>query len=394
MQRNAIRTVDDLIENPMPLDDEAEELRSVTTGGKKRPGWASGARPSAPHPEVIDARSTSSSQQPSRQNSFLRSRGSDPRNVARSKSASAGVHRVTPPPVVAKAASEAKPPQTVLAKPPQGLRLQYGPGTGATTVKSGVAGAPVVVVSEAELTTDKSVESFSAPQPPPSPPAPAEPLPPKMLPAPKPKGPKPPAPSHAQPPLRPPPSESLLPVAMPVALDRPRESPPPAAAQRDAAVAPPPLDLGMAMVRGLVHTADKGPPLRRDTGSSRRSLEDSSGAQIALQRFVERMGLDDSATSELNAIFERSQMEARQGAVSYVWDDVHTIIKEHSEHSELVIINLPDPPEVERVGGEYPPEEYDRMVEYMEYMEGLAANLPRVLFVHGAGQEVINFESS
>ena len=28
----------------------------------------------------------------------------------------------------------------------------------------------------------------------------------------------------------------------------------------------------------------------------------------------------------------------------------------------------------------------------MEYMEGLAANLPRVLYVHGAGQEVIRFD--
>ena len=31
-------------------------------------------------------------------------------------------------------------------------------------------------------------------------------------------------------------------------------------------------------------------------------------------------------------------------------------------------------------------------VEYMDYMEGLAKNLPRVLYVHGAGQEVIQFE--
>ena len=36
---------------------------------------------------------------------------------------------------------------------------------------------------------------------------------------------------------------------------------------------------------------------------------------------------------------------------------------------------------------------YDaQSVEYMEYMEGLAKNLPRVLYVHGAGQEVIQFE--
>ena len=29
----------------------------------------------------------------------------------------------------------------------------------------------------------------------------------------------------------------------------------------------------------------------------------------------------------------------------------------------------------------------------MEYMEGLAANLPRVLYVHGTGQEVIRAEA-
>merc|ERR1712194_710156 len=34
----------------------------------------------------------------------------------------------------------------------------------------------------------------------------------------------------------------------------------------------------------------------------------------------------------------------------------------------------------------------EQSVEYMEYMEGLAKNLPRVLYVHGAGQEVIQFE--
>lgn len=35
---------------------------------------------------------------------------------------------------------------------------------------------------------------------------------------------------------------------------------------------------------------------------------------------------------------------------------------------------------------------YLQSVEYMDYMEGLAKNLPRVLYVHGAGQEVIQFE--
>lgn len=33
-------------------------------------------------------------------------------------------------------------------------------------------------------------------------------------------------------------------------------------------------------------------------------------------------------------------------------------------------------------------------LEYMGYMEGLAEGLPRALYVHGSGQEIINFESS
>lgn len=34
----------------------------------------------------------------------------------------------------------------------------------------------------------------------------------------------------------------------------------------------------------------------------------------------------------------------------------------------------------------------EELHEYMNYMEGVASNLPRVLYVHGAGQEVINFD--
>ena len=36
------------------------------------------------------------------------------------------------------------------------------------------------------------------------------------------------------------------------------------------------------------------------------------------------------------------------------------------------------------------PEAYNAtMSEYMEYMEGLAQNLPRVMYCHGAGREAI-----
>ena len=34
------------------------------------------------------------------------------------------------------------------------------------------------------------------------------------------------------------------------------------------------------------------------------------------------------------------------------------------------------------------------LLEYMDYMEGLAEGLPRLLYVHGSGQEIINFEQS
>ena len=35
----------------------------------------------------------------------------------------------------------------------------------------------------------------------------------------------------------------------------------------------------------------------------------------------------------------------------------------------------------------------DELLDYMNYMEGIADNLPRVLHVHGSGQEVINFDA-
>ena len=30
--------------------------------------------------------------------------------------------------------------------------------------------------------------------------------------------------------------------------------------------------------------------------------------------------------------------------------------------------------------------------DYMNYMDGVAENLPRVMYVHGSGQEIINFD--
>ena len=81
--------------------------------------------------------------------------------------------------------------------------------------------------------------------------------------------------------------------------------------------------------------------------------------------------------------------------VPYRWDEVHELILERSKNSSLVIINMPDPPDmIGEVGAShvFSPTEMEEMLEYMNYMEGLASNLPRVLYVHGAGQEVIQFD--
>ena len=81
----------------------------------------------------------------------------------------------------------------------------------------------------------------------------------------------------------------------------------------------------------------------------------------------------------------------------YKWDEIHKIIETRSAGSSLVIINLPDPPVVTAREAGVDPKQLEKVqleqsIEYMDYMEGLAMNLPRVLYVHGAGQEVIQFE--
>ena len=97
-----------------------------------------------------------------------------------------------------------------------------------------------------------------------------------------------------------------------------------------------------------------------------------------------------SQKEQLRTLFERHTQEAKSNAVSYRWDEIHDIIVERSHGSSLVLINLPDPPEVHAGRNE---ENMPVFLEYMEYMEGLAANLPRVLYVHGTGQEVIRAEA-
>ena len=62
----------------------------------------------------------------------------------------------------------------------------------------------------------------------------------------------------------------------------------------------------------------------------------------------------------------------------------------HSPNTSLVIVNLPDPPEA--VAGLTAEEQMTEMLDYMNYMEGVAESLPRVMYVHGSGQEIINFD--
>jgi len=68
------------------------------------------------------------------------------------------------------------------------------------------------------------------------------------------------------------------------------------------------------------------------------------------------------------------------------WDEIHDIIASRSKDSSLVIINLPDPPELSL-------EHNSESLDYMNYMEGLAEGLPRALYVHGSGQEIINLDN-
>ena len=67
------------------------------------------------------------------------------------------------------------------------------------------------------------------------------------------------------------------------------------------------------------------------------------------------------------------------------------MIVKNSPDASLVIVNLPDPPEMADADMTAA-EQLSEMVEYMEYMEGLAMGLPRALYVHGSGQEIINLD--
>ena len=88
----------------------------------------------------------------------------------------------------------------------------------------------------------------------------------------------------------------------------------------------------------------------------------------------------------------KSAKKTKPQGVTYQWDQIHELIVTHSPNTSLVIVNLPDPPELSEHQELSPAEQMAELLSYMNYMEGVAENLPRVLYVHGSGQEIINFD--
>ncbi len=114
-----------------------------------------------------------------------------------------------------------------------------------------------------------------------------------------------------------------------------------------------------------------------------------------LSLFAEKYGLSLEASEELKDIFstgvKKMRTELESTGPRYRWDQIHEMICAHSPGTSLVIVNLPDPPELDPQMSEE--EQMAELLGYMNYMEGVAENLPRVLYVHGSGQEVINFDA-
>ena len=56
------------------------------------------------------------------------------------------------------------------------------------------------------------------------------------------------------------------------------------------------------------------------------------------------------------------------------------------------MINLPDPPDLTAWWSGHEDDKLKELVQYMDYIEGIASDLPRALYVHGSGQEIIDLE--
>jgi len=113
-----------------------------------------------------------------------------------------------------------------------------------------------------------------------------------------------------------------------------------------------------------------------------------------LKEFSDKYNLPTDALVELQHILSKTLHEAEHDAVSYQWEEIHNLIKERSVNSSLMVMNLPDPPSMPEAA-KTDPEAHTQYLElitaYMEYIEGLTSSLPRVMYIHGAGREVIRF---
>jgi len=118
-------------------------------------------------------------------------------------------------------------------------------------------------------------------------------------------------------------------------------------------------------------------------------------AESMLREFSSRYDLTPDASSELRELMTQITTKATHNgegappAITYQWDQIHELIVTHSPGTSLVMVNMPDPPDM---GKGTPREQMKDMLDYMNYMEGVAENLPRVMYVHGSGQEIINFD--
>ena len=131
------------------------------------------------------------------------------------------------------------------------------------------------------------------------------------------------------------------------------------------------------------------------TPMSPEQLLDQTPLRKNLSDFIAKHGLAPGASAELQEMMLNSCRKVAAAAQSKGpvcrWDQIHDMILANSKGTSLVIVNLPDPPEL--TDPDVPPEEQlQELVQYMEYMEGLAEGLPRALYVHGSGQEIINLE--
>jgi len=113
-----------------------------------------------------------------------------------------------------------------------------------------------------------------------------------------------------------------------------------------------------------------------------------------LEAFAAKHGLTHEASQQLKELYYGSlrkvskQLNVVNTGPTYRWDQLNEMIVSHSPGTSLVIINLPDPPDILETATVA--ERMTELLDYMNYMEGMAKNLPRVLYVHGSGQEVIN----